>query len=454
MGDRRLGCPRGLEGAVVTIEAILVIALIVFGYGLVSERLADWSISGPLIFTAAGALLGPWGADVLVGQFEEGVVEVLAEATLVLILFADATRIDLRVLRRQARLPVRMLGIGLPLTVIFGTVVGLVLLDLTLWEAALLAAILAPTDAALGQAVVANPRVPVRIRQALNVESGLNDGLMVPVITVLVAVAASAAGLASGSDAEANADAADWVGFAAAQIGYGLLVGVVAGCGGGWLLDRAVNRGWVEGAMRQLATVAVAAGAFAGAHELGGNGFVAAFVAGMLFGFVADHCHSAADFTEDEGQLLALITFLFFGALLLGPRLDELTPSIAIYAVASLTVVRMVPVALSMIGVGLEPPTIGYLGWFGPRGLASILFGLFVVEEAALPGGETILTVMTWTVLASIVTHGLTAVPFASRYGDWFESMMAPAADDSTHPADEMVEAQDVEEMRPRLGRP
>jgi NhaP-type Na+/H+ or K+/H+ antiporter len=431
----------------VQVEAVLVVAVIVFTYGLVSERLAHWSISGPLVFTALGVALAPISLDA-VGGFDEGVVEVLAEATLVLILFADATRIDLRVLRRQARLPARMLGVGLPLTVLAGVGVGLVLLDLSLWEAALLAAILAPTDAALGQAVVANPRVPIRIRQALNVESGLNDGLMLPAITVLLAVAASTTGSAGHGD---EAGEVAWAQFVARQLGFGVLVGVAVGLGGGWLLDRAVRRGWVEGAMRQLATLALAAGAFAGAHQLEGNGFVAAFVAGMAFGLVSDHCHSAADFTEDEGQLLALVTFLFFGALLLGPRLDELTPAIALYAVLSLTVVRMVPVALSLIGVGLEPPTLGYLGWFGPRGLASILFGLFVVDEADLAGAETILTVMTWTVAASIVAHGLTAVPFADRYANWFEAMMTPGP--AVDPADEMAEAEEVEEMRPRLGR-
>ena len=322
-------------------------------------------------------VIGADGLDLIDGGFDEGGVELLAEATLVLILFADATRIDLRVLRTQTTLPVRMLGIGLPLTVILGTV-GAVLLfageEIGLWEAALIGAILAPTDAALGQAVVSNPRVPVRVRQALNVESGLNDGIMLPAVTILTAIAAAEAGLESES----------WVRFVVEQVGYGLVVGVVLGCVGGFALDHFVDRGWVDGIMRQLATLAVAVGAFGLAHELGGNGFVAAFIAGMTFGFVAtDHCESAADFTEDEGQLLALLTFLFFGALLLGPRLGDMGAMVWLYAVLSLTVVRMVPVALSVIGVGLEWPTIGYLGWFGPRGLASILFGLFVVEEAS-----------------------------------------------------------------------
>lgn len=429
-----------------TIQAVAIIAAIVFCYGLFSESLTKVSISGPLVFALVGAFVGPWGIDVVGGQFGEGGVEVLAEATLVLILFADATRIDLRVLRAQTTLPLRLLGIGLPLTVVAGTLLAMPLFDLPLWEAALLAAILSPTDAALGQAVVSNPRVPVRVRQALNVESGLNDGLMLPAITILLALAAAQAGLESSTT--------NWPAFVAEQVGYGMLIGIAVGCIGGWSLDYCASRGWVEGAMRQIGTLAVAVGAFAAANAVGGNGFVAAFVAGLAFGMIAgDDCETAADFTEDEGQLLALLTFLFYGALLLGPRLTNLTPSIAIYALASLTVIRMAPVALSMIGVGLEPPTIGYLGWFGPRGLASILFGLFVVEEAGLAGAEIILDVVTWTVLGSIVLHGLTAVPFAARYGTWFETMMEPSPDGGEVEGADMPEAEVVTEMRARTTR-
>ena len=424
-----------------TVEAVAIIAVAFFGYGLVSERLATFSVSGPLVFTLLGVAAGSAGFDVLGGEFGEGGVELLAEATLVLILFSDATRVDLRVLRTQTTLPARMLGVGLPLTLVLGTILATLLLDLTVWEAALVAAVLAPTDAALGQAVVSNPRVPVRVRQALNVESGLNDGLMLPAITILVAIA----GAETGSEESTN-----WALFVLAQIGFGVGIGVLVGAVGGAALDRAVAKDWVEGAMRQIATLAIAVAAFAIAEAIGGNGFVAAFIAGMTFGYVArEACESAADFTEDEGQLLALLTFLFFGALLLGPRLDELSFAIAAYAILSLTVIRMVPVAVSLLGVGLEPPTVAYLGWFGPRGLASILFGLFVIEEVELPGGELILAVMTWTVAASIVAHGVTAVPFAARYANWFDTMMG----DADHEADPMPEAESVVEMRSRLSR-
>jgi len=416
---------------------IVVLAAVVLGYALVSKRLATWSVSGPLVFVVAGVILGPSVLDIVGGDFNSGGVELLAEATLVLILFVDATRIDLRVLRRQLAIPVRLLAISLPLTIITGTVVGAVILfDLTVIEAAILAAVLAPTDAALGQAVVSNKRVPVRIRQALNVESGLNDGLMLPVITILTAIAV----------AESSFEPTGALGeFVLRQIGFGVLLGLAIGAAGGAALDYFVSRGWVDGALRQIGTLAIAVGAYAAAGILDGNGFVAAFIAGLAFGYVAKgHCDTAADFTEDQGQLLALLTFLFFGALLVGPRLGDLTVEIAAYGLLSLTVIRMAPVAVSLIGMRLEAPTVGYLAWFGPRGLASILFGVFVVEQAGLPGSETIATVVTWTVLASIVLHGMTAVPFSRWYGNWWESM-------TTDEIASMPEGEQVHEMRTRL---
>jgi NhaP-type Na+/H+ or K+/H+ antiporter len=416
---------------------LTVMAGLVVAYGLVSEWLADRSISGPLVFTLFGVALGPVGFDLVGDSFEANAIELLAEATLVVLLFADATRINLAALRRQVALPARLLGIGLPLTILAGTLLAWLLLgdEMRFWEAALLAAVLTPTDAALGQAVVSDTRVPIKVRQALNVESGLNDGLMVPVITVLVAVAGVDAGLDGPGD---------WLAFAAAQVGFGLVVGLAVGGLGGRLLDGAAKRGWVEGAMRQLITLALAVGAYGAATWLDGNGFLAAFVAGMTFGAVtSDDCEDAADFTEDEGQLLTLLTFAFFGALLLGPRLETLTVEVAVYAVAALTVMRMVPVAVAMVGAGLAWPTVSYLAWFGPRGLASIVFAVVVVEELETPGTELLLDVVVWTVAASIVAHGLSAVPAAGRYAAWYEGMTADADHD-------MMESESVDEMRTR----
>jgi NhaP-type Na+/H+ or K+/H+ antiporter len=363
----------------------------------------------------------------------EGGVRLLAEATLILLLFTDAIRIDLTVLRRNITLPARLLGIGLPLTIAGGALLAaLVFPQFGFWEAALLAAILSPTDAALGKAVVTNIRVPGRIRQALNVESGLNDGIMLPVITVFLALAA-VAGQVDRPDS--------WTAFAFAQIGFGVLMGAAAGYAGGRLIDRFSARGWVDGAFRQIATLAVAVGAFALAETIGGNGFVAAFTAGLAYGAAArDHCQGAYDFAEDEGELLALLTFLIFGAAIAAPALNQLGWDIAVYALISLFIARPLPAMLALVGSHLKLPTMAFIGWFGPRGLASILFGLFVLEEADLPHGEEILLVVTWTVLASVFIHGLSSQTLTRRYAAWF----------AVHGRPDMAEAVEVEEMPTR----
>ncbi len=389
---------------------LLVMAGAVFGFAMVSRRAALSSVTAPMVFTGAGLLVGTVGADLFDLSLDGEVVAALVEATLVLVLFTDAARIDLRALRANAGLPGRLLGVGLPLTILAGAgLAGLVFGDLTVVEAGLVAAILAPTDAALGQAVVSDRRLPVRVRQTLNVESGLNDGIMVPVVTVLLAIAA----------VEADAGGAGgWGGLLARQLGFGLLAGLVVGGVGGRLLNRRSAAGAVDGIYRQLATLAVAAGAFATAEVLEGNGFIAAFVAGLTFARAAStECADVQDFTEDEGELLTAVTFFIFGAALAGPRLADWTWQIGLYALASLTIVRVVPVLLALARSGTLVETRLFLGWFGPRGLASILFALLVSQELESPRVDTILDIAVWTVLVSVYAHGLSASPWAARLG-------------------------------------
>lgn len=386
---------------------LLIIAVAVFGYALVSKRLARSPITAPMAFTTIGLIVGTGGLGWFDVAIENETTTILVEATLVLVLFTDAIRINLRKLRSQAALPGRLLGIGMPLTIAAGTLAATVVVPgLSLVEAALLAAVLAPTDAALGQAVVSDKRLPVKIRQTLNVESGLNDGIAVPVVTVLLAIAI----------AESPGEAGDWVTLAFQEVGFGVLAGVGIGALGGWLLDRRSAADQVEGIYRQLAAISIAVAAYGLAGLLGGNGFIAAFTAGLAFGHVArDHCKGVQDFSEDEGELLSAITFVIFGAVLAGPVLGSLTWQVAAYATLSLTVVRMVPVAVSMIGSGTFFETRLFLGWFGPRGLASILFALLVVEDLETAAGRTIFAVAVWTVLLSVFVHGVTALPWAGR---------------------------------------
>src|SRR5215213_8377728 len=390
------------------------IALVLMGYAAVSGRLATTPVTQAMVFVAVGLLagnraLGPIEADAA-GQF----VRHLAEATLALVLFTDAVRVNLGRLRRESLVPARLLGVGLPLTIVAGTLAGLVLLpQLNLWTAAALATMLAPTDAALGLPVVTNPRLPSRIRQGLNVESGLNDGVCVPLLLIFLTIA----------QAEEGIGHIEPVKVVIEQIGFGAAGGVVAGLLGAWVLRTFGGRGWMEETWRQIDAVATPLLAYTLAAALGGSGFIAAFVAGITFRIVAaDHAKEATFLAEQTGELLNAVTFLLFGAVLLGPALGGLDWRITLYAVASLTVVRMLPVALAMVGAGLRRVTVGFLGWFGPRGLASIVFVLVLLEETELPGRSLMLAVVTWTVALSVYAHGLTAGPGATRYANWYHA--------------------------------
>jgi NhaP-type Na+/H+ or K+/H+ antiporter len=408
---------------------VLIVAVSLYAFAMVSARLSMSPVTAAMVFTTIGLIVGTGGLGWFDLDLEAESVSIVVEATLVLVLFTDAIRIDLRALRHQATFPARLLAIGLPLTIVFGTIVAVLLFDELTWpEAALLAAVLAPTDAALGQAVVSNQRLPVRIRQGLNAESGLNDGIMVPVVTVLLAIAAAET-QSSGYDV--------WGEFMIRQVGFGLLSGVVIGLAGGWILHRRAVANHVEGIYRQLATLAVAAAAFATAELLEGNGFIAAFVAGLAFGHIArEQCEGITDFTQDESELLASSSFLLFGAVVAGPLIDQLDWQVALYAVASLTIIRMVPALIGMTGSGTLLETRLFVGWFGPRGLASILFALFVLEHLDSPNTPTIFLVATWTVLASIYAHGLTASPWAGHLATRLAD--APATMPEMHPVEEM----------------
>ena len=360
-------------------------------------------------FTAAGLIVGGEVLGWLDITPEAASLRVLAEATLALVLFSDASRIDLRALRNAVALPARLLGIGLPLTIVAGTVAAvLVFPDLSLPEAAALAIVLAATDAALGQAVVTDERLPVSIREGLNVESGLNDGLCVPALIIALTLADESAGALSGSEAAR---------VIAESIGYGVLMGVVAGVVAALVHRRATTAGDEEQAdWRFLLTLVAPALAYGLAAPLDGSGFIAAFVAGLVYGTMRGPRRATAPLpAEAIGVMLNAVTFVVFGAAFLKPLIERATWSVALYALLSLTVVRMLPVAIATLGTGASPATVAYLGWFGPRGLASIVFAVIVVE-AAVPHTSTIVDATALTVIASIVLHGFSAGPLTERY--------------------------------------
>ncbi len=391
---------------------LAVLALILLGFAAVSARVEGTRITAPMVFTAAGLVVGVDALDLVDPSADGTAVKTLAETTLTVVLFSDASRIDLKALRRSLGIPVRLLGIGLPLTIVAGFVVAVALLaDLAWPEALLLAIILAPTDAALGQTVVTSPRLPVRVRQSLNVESGLNDGICVPLFVVALAVAQAEEG------AIGNGHAVEIV---LEKIGYGVLGGVIAGAVAAAVIVYAGGRHFVSAPWLQVVPLAGALFAFGFAEAIGGSGFIAAFVGGIVFGGMRHHRGGDVSYLmEQAGAALAAVTFVVFGAVLLGPAIGDLTWQIALYAILSLTLVRMLPVALALLGTGARRPTVAFLGWFGPRGAASIVFALLLLEEGGLPNDAVILATVFVTVGLSVLAHGASAAPLADRYADW-----------------------------------
>jgi NhaP-type Na+/H+ or K+/H+ antiporter len=415
--------------------ALAVIALVLMAYAAVSGRLASTPVSQAMVFVTVGLLVGNRVLELIEVEAASQFVRHLAEATLTLVLFTDAVRVKLGRLRRESPVPARLLGIGLPLTIVAGTLAGLGLLPgLDLWTAAALATMLAPTDAALGLPVVSNRRLPSRIRQGLNVESGLNDGVCVPLLIIFLTIA----------EAEQGSAHVEPLRVILEEIGFGAVGGVAAGALGAWVLRGFAARGWMDGTWKQINAVATPLMAYTVASALGGSGFIAAFVAGIVFRAVAGgQAETTTYLAEETGELLNAVTFLLFGALLLGPALGDPDWRVIGYAVLSLTVVRLLPVALAMLGTGMRRVTVGFLGWFGPRGLASIVFVLILVEQTDLAERSLLLDVVTWTVALSVFAHGISAWPGANRYADWY------AANAQDHLA--MPESTPVTEPRIRV---
>ncbi|GAA1974402.1 cation:proton antiporter [Nocardioides panacihumi] len=421
--------------------ALAVIALILVGYAVGVRRLSAVNVSAAMFFTTAGLLAGPV-LGVLDLHLHGEAVKLLAETTLVLVLFSDASRISPRALRRGAAVPVRLLGIGLPLTIAAGAAVGvLVLPGLSGVEALILAVMLACTDAALGQAVVTDERLPSRIRQGLNVESGLNDGLCVPIFLIAIGFAEADEGSMSGRHA---------LRIVGEQLGFGLVAGVVAGLLGVLALRAALHPERREAGWLQILPASTAAAAAGGASALGGSIFIAAFTAGLVFAW--QHRVSRVEaapvtyLVDETGELLNAVTFVVFGAVILGDALAHLTWHVLLYAVLSLTVVRMIPVAAAMLGTRSRPATLLYLGWFGPRGLASIVFGVILLDDTSLAGQSEMLLAVAITVGLSVYAHGLTAGPMTERYVRWSGTRPDAVAEEA--PGDVSAD------VRPRWHRP
>ena len=388
------------------VTAVLVVMTSIFVWGTFSARLARADLTAPIAFVAVGALLA--ALDLIDTSSAPETLKPLVEVTLVWVLFSDAARVPVRQFLRELGRYARLLGIGLPLTVLAGWGLAAWLFPgLGVWLALLVGAALAPTDAALGVPVVTNPVVPAPVRRLITVESGLNDGIVTPVVMLAIAAAASADGL----------EGASGPGEAVVELALGALVGAAVGGAGGWLLRWARRRRWVAENFAGIAVLALALIAYAAALALSANGFVAAFCGGLAFGALAGRRGPAElVFIDQAGDLVALLVWLAFGAIAGPIMVGHLGLTTVVYAVLSLTVVRMVPVALASIGAGLGRDTVLFVGWFGPRGLASLVFALLALEELG-PAADEALVVIGLTVLLSVLTHGFTAAPLAARYG-------------------------------------
>lgn len=393
-----------------------IFAAVLAAYELAATRLGRLGISRPMVFVAVGALVTLTGAfEPLPGDEPAGVLLPLAEIALALVLFADASRVNLAWLRRDYGVALRLLGPGMLMTIGLGTLLGLWLFGLNGWECAALAAILAPTDAALGAAVVEDERVPRPIRQALSVEAGLNDGLAVPFLLLFVAGATVSEGFEPGSY---------WASTALEKVGIGLLAGVAVGAVVAELARRGRRAGWASGVSEQLAMAAAAVALFAFTEELGGSGFIAAYVGGLVAGSqLGTDSAPAVGFVDEEGTVVGAFVFFALGLIAL-ELLDALTATIVVYALLSLTVIRMLPVALALLGSGLRARTVAFVGWFGPRGLASIVLALVVLEQDdELRAIDTVVLTTLVTVILSILLHGLSAGPLTRRYGGWAKAL-------------------------------
>ena len=382
---------------------IMLVTATLFGWGLVSKRLARADLTAPIVFIVVGALLA-W-VGLVDGPEESAALTPLVEVTLVWVLFSDAARLPLGELRHDVGRYVRLLGIGLPLTVLLGWALSAWFWPgLGLWLALFVGAALAPTDAALGVPVVTNPVVPSRIRQLITVESGLNDGIVTPVVMVAIAGAAAAAGL----------EGHEGAGHAVVQLALGVLIGSAIGALGGWLLRLARRRNLAAEDFTGIAVLALALLSYAAALVLDGNGFVAAFCGGLAFGACAGRrAPQELVFLEQMGELVSVLVWLAFGAIAVPIMLERVDARMVLYAVLSLTVVRMLPVALALIGGGFSRRTVLFVGWFGPRGLASLVFALLALEALG-PVADEAVAIVTVTVLLSVLAHGLSAAPLAA----------------------------------------
>ena len=388
-------------------QNLALLAAFLLIYSIFAGRFESRLLNGPLMFMLAGLFLGPAFLGILQPRIDKDGLKLLAELTLAIVLFSDAANANLKVLRANEGLPLRLLMIGLPLTIAGGWLVGVWLFpQVPPLELAILATLLAPTDAALGKAVVSNPKVPAPVREGLNVESGLNDGICVPVLLMFLAVLV---------EQQTQSPISLALELVIEELGIGAFIGITLTFIA-WRLQRySGNHQWQTPMWSQLTLPGLAILCFATAQTLGGSGFIAAFVGGLLASFLfTEQKHQMLKASEEFASLLSVITWLVFGALVIPWAWSSLTLNIWLYSVLSLTVIRILPVLISLVGTRFDFETRLFIGWFGPRGLASIVFAVMILASP-LQASRTLVATAACTVLLSVLLHGLSANPWVAR---------------------------------------
>lgn len=395
---------------------IVFMALIILVFGIFSKRTEQTIVSAPMVFVLIGLAVNFFGIGLLEDGPKAGLVKPIAEITLIFVLFIDASTINRSKLKLDRSLPLRLLLVGLPLTMVTGALMAIPLFpEINTVALVMMALILSPTDAALGQAVVTGEQVPLRIRQTINVESGLNDGIALPPILICFAILSGSGG--------GNMDFSFWFTIIVKQFLFGPIIGGFVGWLGGVIVEKYSKKGWMSHTYQMLASVAISILAYSLAEHLGGNGFIAAYFAGLMLGTQSEMIRERIrEFGEAESQVLIMFIFLLFGMILVPLSYEHWDWRAWIYAMLSLTVIRIVPVALSLVGSGLDKKTVWFIGWFGPRGIASVLYLLMAVIYLGVDGYETVVGVISLTVLLSIFLHGLTAMPFSKLFSEKDES--------------------------------
>jgi sodium/hydrogen antiporter len=387
-------------------ETVLVVTCLVLCFALVSGLVKQWYVAPALIFTGLGLVLGPFGFGVVDVRADREDFKILAELALTVILFHQASELDLRSLFRSQHAPLRLLVVGIPLTIALGTVTAVLLLPvLPFWEAVCLAAIVAPTEAALIDALLEDPRIPERVRDALSVESGLYDGVALAVLLAAVALASE----------HADPSGGHWAWFAFRMELVSLAVGIAIGVIGGRVVVFSRSRRWMSHTWAQLVTLALALVCYAVGEQVGGSGFVAAFAGGLAYALASargkDDEEEMAEVSDAAGQVLELVVFAIFGAVAVVPAWRDAGWRVILFAVLTLVVVRVVAVAVALVGSGMTTRSTLFIGWFGPRGIGTLVLALVVLEEGDVTRGAVIVQAAIVVVTLSLVLHSLTVLP-------------------------------------------